>query len=182
MYKIFKLSLIGLCVLGASNANAVEGGCPAETKLESLNAWDEFKKTGPYNTDSVKNASAVFHSDKRTHVIISNAEVSPSEILADPTKSQLKGEGKLALDIVLSNSSKPLVVGEYSPKNRFGKMGVRTNLMLGNSEQAASGLSAKDGTVEIKEVTDEKVCGNFDLVTPYGPVKGQFVAPIQKIQ
>jgi hypothetical protein len=182
MTKSLKLILCAGMITIASDALAVDGACPAETKLETLNAWDEFKNTGPYDAASVTTATAYFHKDMRTHIVLTNAEVKAQEVAADPTKSIVKGAGKLALDLVLSNSRKPLVPGEYSPKNRFGEMGVKTNLMLGSSEKAASGLSAKDGTVEVKEVTAERVCGTFDLKTPYGPVKGEFVAPIQNVQ
>ncbi len=179
MRRLHRSLSICFFVFFALCSTAYSEGCPDSTKLNELNGWDKFKESGPYDLGTVNKATAAFVG-KRMHIILSNSDVAAKDVASNITQSQVEGKGQLALDILLSNSSKPLVVGTYSPKNRFGKMSVKTTLMI-PVEGGASGLSANDGEVKVESVSDEQVCGTFALSTPYGPVSGQFVAPIEKV-
>ncbi|MCB1633530.1 MAG: hypothetical protein KDI37_09925 [Xanthomonadales bacterium] len=170
---MLRLTALSLTCFGASVQAAP---CPETTTLQQLSAWDAYRNSGPYDLASVTQARAVL-SAKRMHVVLTNTDVTATTVANHITVSQVNQPGQLALDLVLSNASKPLVPGSYSAhsKDRFGQS-VSTTLMIPGT---ASGIWADDGTVEVLAIDDQHICGRFSLSGKLGETSGSFVATIE---
>lgn len=155
------------------------GECPAATsvKVESTNGAYESRE--PISWDKIGTQSAtISHSTNTTAVYIYIANFDTSEDLKDVSLSDGQAIIKFTVTVKGEGETVPVSVGKYNVKewtDNYIEAGIR--LSEGSTLQIAAS-SVSSGDFEITSVTDNEICGKFNIDENWTKMSGEFKVPV----
>ena len=160
---------------------AVADGCPSGTTMATLDVTPIGKpKLGPFDLPTFSFAKAELKKEgTQLSVHISNGDWPVASMRQ--AHLFLKKQSDTVLTLTFYGKKQPVAAKEYGSGSAFfGKEEVQTSLYTAT---IARGMSTK-GKATIVAMTDDSVCGTFELVSQYhddNKISGTFVAPLVRV-
>ena len=165
--------------------------------LESLNPEDNvikemtsdmasYKEAMPFNYSKINSAGALSQKQgKKISVCLSNGNFKLNQMTSNFVVP-IKQKGEFILVLNFSNGQDKVIPGEYNPASGYGKpFWVNAEVKVQKGEKGVIvSLGVREGTATITKLTDDTICGTFDLKTKAdssmkGAVSGQFNVPLE---
>jgi len=171
----------------ASGARAA-GDCPGASSLAEMTSDNAtFQAAQPFDLSRITSAGALLKKNgTQLGVYLSNGEFNVEQ-MASSFVVPIKETGVFIAAINFSNGSDPIAPGIYSPASGYGKpLWVTAEVKVAREEKGAIvSLGVREGTAEIVRMTENSVCGRFDLRLVKkdgqvsGAISGEFNVPLE---
>jgi hypothetical protein len=158
--------------------------CPLENKIEKMNTtMSSFAAVSPLDFSKINSAGARMKKDgSKLSVCLSNIKGLTISQLANDFVLPIKSRNEFIAQIVFSMGNKnKIVAGDYSPKAGYGKpFWVFAEVKVHKGEKGAVvSLGIREGSARIIKITQDRVCGIFNLKSKPGSrlkseIKGTF--------
>lgn len=159
--------LVGLS-MGAS------GECPGTNVITAMmSGMASFLEVSPLDFSTIRSSGALStRNGTRIQVCLSNANFTIEQMSSDYLVPITSGDQFIAV-IKFTNGREPVVAGEYSAAAGYGKpFWAYAEVKLYNGEKGVIvSLGVQEGTAVIQELTEDRICGTFNLKTKAGNPK-----------
>jgi hypothetical protein len=163
------------------------GDCPDGNVLSAMEtAMESVQKVSPLDFSSVVSAGAQLKKDRtKIRVCLSNGELSIAE-MANDYVLPLTDTSQFIAVVSFTNGGEPVTEGEYSAASGYGKpfwAFAEIRVKVGEKGTTVS-LGVAQGTATITKLSEDRVCGSFDLRTTDdasfpGVITGEFSCPLE---
>lgn len=182
------LAIAALVLLGiGSLATGVE--CPGENVIEKMaSTMKSFQEVAPLDFSTIHSSGALMKKDgSKISVCLSNGKGFTVQQLANDFVLPLKSKKEFIAQIVFSmGGGKKITTGEYSPQAGYGKpfwVFAEVKVAVGEKGTVVS-LGISEGTARIIKLTEDRLCGTFDLRSKTGSaliseIRGTFNVPYE---
>jgi len=161
--------------------------CPRENFIEKMNTtMKSFHEVAPLDFSTIHSSGALLKKDgSKISVCLSNGAGFTIQQLANNFVIPLKNKKEFIAQIVFSmGRGKQIIAGEYSPQAGYGKpfwVFADVKVAVGEKGTVVS-LGIREGTARIVKMTEDRICGTFDLRSKAGSalkseIKGTFNVP-----
>jgi len=160
------------------------GDCPAENKIEKMSTtMASFVAVSPLDFSQINSAGASMKKDgTKLYVCLSNMPGLTIGQLANDFVLPIKKKDEFIAQIVFSmDKLNKIKEGDYSPTAGYGKpFWVFAEVKVHKGEKGAVvSLGIREGSARIIKITEDRVCGTFDLRSKTGSnlkseIKGTF--------
>ena len=177
--------LIVLMFLFFSCAIGLAGECPQANKITQMTSgMESFKAVQPLDFSKITSAGALSSkAGAMLQVCLSNGDFTTKQMSSDFVVP-IKEKSQFIAVINFSNGSNPVAAGKYNPAAGFKKpFWVTAEVKVHKGEKGVIvSLGVREGTAEILEITDDKVCGTFALKNKKGDsvISGEFNVKLEK--
>jgi len=170
MKKIFLAALMVILFFGVS---VYSEDCPLENKIEKMiTTMSSFAAVSPLDFSKINSAGARMKKDgTKMSVCLSNIKGLTINQLANDFVLPIKSKDEFIAQIVFSMGKKnKIVAGDYSPKAGYGKpFWVFAEVKVHKGEKGAVvSLGIREGSAKIIKITQDRVCGTFNLKSKPG--------------
>jgi len=166
--------------------NIIEAtGCPAGSRITNLkSSMSSIKAVWPINYRNLKSTGAwSTRNGSRLAVCLSNGNYQINK-MGSTFVSPIKDRSKFIAVIQFSNGKNPVVAGNYSPSAGYNQpFWVFAEVKVFKGERGVTvSLGVRKGTATITKITNNRVCGTFNLQNKSGTSKiaGRFNVPLEK--
>jgi hypothetical protein len=185
--KVLVLTIITTFLFAALLPGA---DCPAANVITKMNsAMDSFKAALPLDFSRITSAGVVWkRNGTEVEVLLSNGDFTTRQ-MANEFEPTVKKNGEFIVVIHFANNGKKITAGAYrAGSDHKSPFWVYVELKLYNvSENKGKiiSLGVREGTAEIFQLTDKKVCGKFQLQTGKnsrqpGEIAGEFNVSLEE--
>ena len=164
--------------------NGYGGDCPAENKIERMTTtMPSFVAVSPLDFSQINSAGAKMKKDgTKLYVCLSNMSGLTITQLANDFVLPIKKKDEFIAQIVFSMGKlNKIKEGDYTPTAGYGKpFWVFAEVKVHKGEKGAVvSLGIREGSARIIKITEDRVCGTFDLKSKTGSslksvIKGTF--------
>jgi hypothetical protein len=161
------------------------GDCPEGNKITQLKSnSSSFKAVEPLDFSKINSAGAYLSKNgTKVKVCLSNGNFKIAQ-MANDFVLPIKKKNEFIAVINFTNANKPIVPGKYSGAAGYGKpfwAFAEVKLYKGEKGVVLS-LGTVEGTATIVRMTEESMCGHFDLKNKKGDsaISGEFNLKIEK--
>lgn len=184
--KILVLILSVFLMIGHSTQAAE---CPKENKLTEMNSdMASFKDVSPLDYSKINSAGALMDKEgKKLTVSLSNGIDFSNAQLANDYVLPIKDKKIFIVDIEFRNNNDPIVAGSYSGASTYGKpfWGFAEVKVDKGEKGAVVSMGINEGTATIIKLTEDSVCGTFNLRTSadskiQSVIEGEFNVKLEK--
>ena len=162
--------------------------CPSGNVIVKMDCeMPSYKAVAPLDYSVIRSAGAMSRKEgKKLEVLLSNGDFTIQQ-MSGSFVVPIKKKSEFIMVIQFSNGPDKVVAGTYSPQAGYGKpFWVFAEVKLHKGEKGVIvSLGVREGTAEIVEISDERVCGTFDLRSKTGSarpsiIKGTFNVKLEK--
>lgn len=154
--------------------------CPKANKITKMSSsMDSFKAVAPLDFSTIKSGGALLKKDgTKMDVVLSNTEF-PIKQMASSFVVPIKQKEHFIASMTFSNAKQKIVPGTYSAASGYGKpFWITAEVKLFKPPRnVIVSLSVREGTAKIVKMTEDSVCGVFNLKSKkpgLGELSGQF--------
>jgi len=162
--------------------------CPKVNKINSMEStMQSFKDVSPLDFSTIKSAGAMSKKQgTRLEVYLSNGTFTTKQ-MSSSFVVPIKKKDEFIAVIHFSNGKEKIVPGTYNGSSGYGKpfwAYAEVKLFKGEKGTIVS-LGIREGTAVITKLTDNMVCGTFDLKSKTGSkskgaISGTFNVKLEK--
>lgn len=167
----FKKSILVLVFVLFFFLAAGSEDCPKGNKITKMSSdMASFKAVGPLDFSKIAAAGAMKKKDgKKVQVVLSNTNFTIKQMTSDFVLPIKKKDQFIAV-IRFVNGKDKIVPGTYSAASGYGKpFWAYAEVKLHKGEKGVIvSLSVREGTATITKMTEDSICGTFDLKTKTG--------------
>jgi hypothetical protein len=162
--------------------------CPKANVITKMSSsMDSFRAVQPLDFSKIKSAGAMSSKDgKKVELCLSNGDFTTLQ-MSGSFVVPIKKREEFIVSIRFSNGKDKVVPGTYSAASGYGKpFWVYAEVKLYKGEKGVIvSLGVKEGTATIIRMTEDRICGKFDLRTKTGSslkgeIAGEFNAKLEK--
>ncbi len=169
-------------------AGAADKDCPQTNVIAKMSSgMESFLAVQPLDFSRIKSAGAMSKREgKKVEVYLSNGDFTTEQMSSSFVVPIKKKEEFIAV-IHFSNGADKVAPGTYSPGSGYGKpfwAFAEVKLHKGNKGVIVS-LGVAEGSATIIKMTEDNICGKFDLSTKpgssvRGEISGEFNVKLEK--
>jgi len=162
--------------------------CPQTNKITKMTSqMESFQAVQPLDFTNLKSVGALAkRQDQKIEVYLSNGTFTINQ-MSSSFIVPIKKKDEFIAVIHFSNGNQAVTPGTYTPKAGFGKpLWAFAEVKLYKPEKGVIvSLGVKEGTARIISLTEDRICGVFDLYSPkdshfFGEISGEFNVPLEK--
>lgn len=185
MKQTFLIIFISLILAGFGGITAEE--CPKANIIKKMSSdMASYKAVLPLDYSRIKSSGAMMKKDGTgVEVCLSNGDFTTLQ-MSSSLVVPIKKKNEFIAVINFTNGKDKVMPGTYSPAAGFRKpfwVIAEVKLYQGDKGVIVS-LGVREGTATIVEITEDRICGRFDLRTKagaavQGEITGEFNVKLQ---
>lgn len=164
-------------------AAAVAGDCPPQTRIETLEAGEDWSGSGPHDLADVETAVARRRSDKEVQVVLASVPIEGEMRTFEWLDPPVTGKDWV-LRLKFLDTEAQVDPGTYGPAvmpYKPRRMSFDLGFIAADGKGRRADPGFREGTAEITSLTADRVCGRIEMTSPRGGAfKAEFDAPFSR--